>query len=223
MVVFFFILSSCSPVVLTPSVDQIQTAIEQTDAAQPTLTAIPTHTSTPLPPTETPAPILTATPTRIPLSELDLAWLFENEELLPESYSRGPVSETLPPYFSQPQFVDYAVDMRLLSQGETAGGITILLYSQPAKAIEEFTWLESHWYGLPGVETILGDNYTLKVSGIFAISESDSGGGTFGTLLLCDTALVQLQLKGKMDTRGAKIYLLYYIKPNLEPLVCLAP
>jgi hypothetical protein len=112
------LLASCSS---APSGDAVQTAIAQTQIAQPTNTLVPI-------PTNTPTPEPTSTPTPIPLSELDLEPILVMPGDLPAGYSAAQVSSDPPAMFNDvPQPVNQ-IYQQFEQDNESAGGVAILVY-----------------------------------------------------------------------------------------------
>lgn len=116
IVLFVSILAACSPKV---SENAVQTAIANTQAAQPT------HTNTPLP-----SPTPTSTP--VPLTWETLSTLMILPGDLPSGYSAGQVRDKLALMFHDVPKTNIAVEQELAKGGEQMGGISVLIYDQKA-------------------------------------------------------------------------------------------
>lgn len=121
---FIFIailLTSCSS---TPSGDAVQTAIAQTQIAQPTTTLVPI-------PTDTPTPI---PPTPIPLADLDLSSILVQSGDLPSGYSGAQIRNTPPAMFKDIPEPMNQVYQQFEHNNDSAGGVGIFIYDNQLDA-----------------------------------------------------------------------------------------
>lgn len=126
-------------VACAPSESQLQTAIAQTQAAQPTATNAPV-------PTETPPPTLTPTITPIPLAEIDLESLVFAEGDLPPFYERSVAMNSVPqkhPFSQMPPPVNALWQETINTQGgslgNTLGEVGIFLYADAELANQAYS------------------------------------------------------------------------------------
>lgn len=110
-----------SGVACAPSSEVVLTA---TIASLPTSTPLATHTSVP-----TDTPQHTATPTRVPLSELDLEPLLIVPGDLPAGFSGAQIRDVLPPMFDGVPETDNQISQQFERDGEGAGSVNVMLYS----------------------------------------------------------------------------------------------
>lgn len=99
------------------------------DVSMPTMTNIP-PTESPIPSTATPIP---PTVTPKPLTQRDIEPLLIQSGDLPSGYEPGQVFDQAPEMFSNLPAPDLAIDQRFQKNGETKGGVTILIYEEQWK------------------------------------------------------------------------------------------
>ena len=127
LVLIAILLASCSS---APSPDAVQTAIAQTQIAQPANTLIPS-------PIATSTPEFTSTPTPIPLTDIDLESLLILPNDLPPGMSGGQIAATLPPAFSSPK-PDSFINQPLADNNSLAGGVMVLLFNNEDDAKQAY-------------------------------------------------------------------------------------
>lgn len=125
LITLFLMLVACSP-----SPQAIQTAIAQTQAANPTMTF------TPIPPTNTPTE--TPTPTLVPFSSLQLDNLVIQPNDLPSGFSGSQISNQSPNVTDNSMSADYYIQQELTYTNETMGKIQVWVFKDQNQA--------SFWY-----------------------------------------------------------------------------
>lgn len=192
--------------------------------AAPTQTQIPSETPIP---TERPKPTNTFTPepsatfmpepTRIPLSEIDIDFIFEDDSILPTGFSPGQIRHTAPQMFRNIPKAENTAYMQFERDGDTAGGVTIFLYDDPEKAEDVFQKIYREM-GTDFTDSDYKKNYK------YAIFESGGYGPlievTEGLLEICESAVIHVRITDKRDGDGVAAYFSEYIIPSLENLIC---
>jgi hypothetical protein len=121
LVIVAWIFTSCSSV---PSVNSVQTAIAETQFAQPTDTSTPIPTATPIP-SATPTPVPTGTSTPIPLSAIDFDSILTQPGIFPSEYQ---IYHYLPPMCDEcPRPIKHEYQT-LEQDNDWVGSILLLVY-----------------------------------------------------------------------------------------------
>ena len=95
----------------------IETTQNYTQTSEPTFTQEPTNTQEP-----------TSTPTRIPLSDIELEEILVKDGDLPAGYSGAQISDTAPEMFDNLPEAENTINQQLAKGGEQKGGVTVFLY-----------------------------------------------------------------------------------------------
>lgn len=132
------LLCACSP-----TTEQIQKAIEQTQSAipistntkspTPTSTISPTHTSTAIPTSTS-----TLTPTSVQLAELFLDEILIQDGDLPAGYSGGQIRYVAPEMFNELPLAEYTIYQQFAKSSDVSGGVTVFVYALPQKNEEAY-------------------------------------------------------------------------------------
>jgi hypothetical protein len=209
LVVFAVLLGSCSTV---PSGNVVQTAIAQTQIAQPILTPIPS-------PTEIP------TPTPIPLSDIDLESILLLSGDLPTDIIGGQVRSNPPKGLGSLPEADQVIQQGFRADELASDGVTIFLYdsiSDLDKAYEMVAQIE----GLNSKRTLygVGEKGAFSVEelgGLPLIGGGSIPGGTSVKLVFSRChALVYIDLFSPNASEDVATTYAQRLDERITPLVC---
>jgi hypothetical protein len=202
LVLVAFLIASCS---FAPSAKMVQTAIAQTQAAQPTNTLAPKpiDTTIPLPPTP------------IPLVDMDLASILIQPGDLPAGYTGAQVRGFLPRMFDDITQPTKQIYQEFEKNNDNAGGVAVIIYDSSDVAIKAYNTIldgmDSH------VQAVLnlGERAKLSTMTINTIM----GTNAMDLLFLQCSTVVHIRMTA-IDEQDYIISYAQRLDARLTPLVC---
>jgi hypothetical protein len=209
LVLIAVLLASCST---APSENTIQTAIAQTQIAQPTNTLTPS-------PTVTPTTEPTNTPTQIPLSNINLDDILIKPGDLPAGFTGGQIDDTLPEDFTKPSFpkADLFIAQELVRNGDVKGRVLVLLYTNADDIEQAYRELTSNLGSDQEQVQNLGD----QAVGLFNSGETNGVEYQIAFLFFtrCHAVVEIYGIDKYLDIPSLSIYARRLIV-RMDPLVC---
>jgi hypothetical protein len=199
LVLIAVLLVSCSTAL---SGGAIQTAIAQTQIAQPTNTLVPIPTAT-LEPTITPAP------TQIMLADLDLESILIQPGDLPAGYTGALISKSLSDLFEGVHQSINQAYQQFEQNGRYAGGVDVAIFSKqtdPNDVYEIVGWSDGK--SVPN----LGEKSEVEIDAFLL-------GGVVNLKFIRCSAVVNIQFYNTTDFESVIAYA-QRLDERLTPLVC---